>query len=126
MKYDRYCGDLTLCAELIHLHEDNIGYRYEKKKDEEGLTHSVVPVETRMRANIEITLLETCSGSPVIGPIRLCAEVEFDHDYYSSYDSVNVFSLGQVSDIDEARDVVRGPLNREIARKVVDLITHAW
>ncbi len=44
--------------------------------------------------------------------------------YYSSRKGVNVFSLGQVTDIDEARDVAEYPLHRRLAQKIVDYINN--
>lgn len=114
-------GDLTLEVEIIDFRDENIGFRYDKNR-EGRLTKSIIPTETRLTVIALVRLKETFSGKLVLGPAHLSASVDFDHDYYSSRKGVNVFSLGQLTDFDAARDAVYRPLNSLLAKKIVDYI----
>lgn len=122
----RSCGGaLTLLVKQIDVCEDNIGFRYDRKKRGK-LTQDIIPTETRMTIVAEVSVVETVSCCTLLGPVRLSASVDYDHDYYSSRDGINIFSLGQLSDFDEAYDAVQVPLHREIAQKIVDYVTQSW
>lgn len=58
--------------------------------------------------------------------MRITADAEFDHTYYTTRDRINVFSLGQLSDIDAARDAAMVPLNRALAERIVDFVMNSW
>lgn len=124
-RYVNEGGDLTLKIKMIELSEENIGFRYDRKKDGR-LKKSLVPTETRMSALAEVTVIESASGKIVRGPARLTAYAEFDHTYYTTRDRINVFSLGQLSDIDAARDAALIPLNRHLAERIADYIVNSW
>lgn len=122
----RYCGgSLILNVTELDIDEDNIGFRYDRKK-RGTLTDDIIPTETRMTILVEVSVTDAASCYTVLGPVQLSASVDYDHDYYSSRDGVNIFSLGQLSDLDEAYDAAQTPLNRAIARKIVDYITQSW
>lgn len=118
-------GDLTLKIELIEFREENIDFRYDCKKTGE-LKKSIIPTETRVTAIAEVLLIEGGTGQTVKGPTRITASVEFDHTYYATRDKINVFSLGQLNDIDAARDAVMHPLNRCLAERIVDYVINSW
>lgn len=118
-------GDLLLRATIVNEREDDVSFRYDHTR-KGRLRKSVIPDETRIIMSVDIVVLEAASGCEVVGPVRLAAEVEFDHDYYSSCGGVNVFSLGQLTDIDEARDAAHTPLYRRLSEKIVDYIINAW
>lgn len=122
----RYCGgSLILNVREISIDEDNIGFRYDRRK-RGTLTSDIIPTETRMTILVEVSVTDAASCCTVLGPAQLSASVDYDHDYYSSRDGVNIFSLGQLSDLNEAYDAAQTPLNRAIARKIVDYITQSW
>jgi hypothetical protein len=122
----RYCGgSLILNVTQLDIDEDNIGFRYDRRK-RGTLTSDIIPTETRMTILVEVSVTDAASCCTVLGPVQLSASVDYDHDYYSSRDGVNIFSLGQLSDLDEAYDAAQTPLNRTIARKIVDYITQSW
>lgn len=118
-------GDLNLKMKVIDLSEENIGFSYDRKKCGK-LKHSLIPTETRINALAEISLVEAGTGKILRGPIRIRADAEFDHTYYATRDEINVFSLGQLSDIDAARDAAMIPLNRALAERIVDYIVNSW
>lgn len=125
LDYRRDNGDLILRVKLVDLSDENIGFRYDRKK-KGNLTHSIIPTETRVIAVVEVLLIEAASDCVLLGPALISASVDFDHDYYSSRNGVNVFSLGQLTDIDEAKDAVRRPLNYALAQKIIDFIIDSW
>lgn len=122
----QYCGGgLILHVRQLDLNEDNIGFRYDRRK-RGTLTKDIIPTETRITAFVEVSVTEAASCKTLLGPVRLSASVDYDHDYYSSRDGVNIFSLGQLSDLDAAYDAVQIPLNRLIAEKIVDYLIESW
>lgn len=118
-------GDLVLKVELIEFREENLEFRYDRKKTGER-KHSIIPTETRLIALAEVLLVEGESGKVVRGPTRINASAEFDHTYYATRNEVNIFSLGQLNDFDAARDAVMRPLNRNLAEKIVDYVINSW
>lgn len=118
-------GDLILNVKIIEFREENIGFRYDRKKTGQ-LKKSIIPIETRVNAIAEIQLIEGGSGQVIKGPTRITASAEFDHTYYATRDEVNIFSLGQLNDIDAAREAVMHPLNRALADRIVDYLINSW
>ncbi len=118
-------GALILKVVLIGFDDKNIGFRYDRNS-KGHLRHTIIPTETRLTAEVEVTLIEAASQTPVLGPVCLTASVEFDHDYESPLSSINIFSLGQLNDYDAAYDAVHRPLNRILAQKIVDFICDSW
>ncbi|MBS4167392.1 hypothetical protein [Parachlamydia sp. AcF125] len=118
-------GELSLLVKIVEVHDENIGFRYYRKKRGK-LTNSVIPTETRVWAKVEIALIDNRSGEYVLGPALIETNVDFDHDYYLNLQGINVFSLGQLSDVDSARDAAWEPLNKAISQKVVDYIGNSW
>jgi hypothetical protein len=118
-------GNLILQIKVVDLSDENIGFRYDRKKRGK-LRKSIVPVETRVSITAEVILIEVSSGKNILGPARLTAWVDFDHNYYTSPNAENVFSLGQLNNYDAACDAVYRPLNKALAQKVVDFITDSW
>lgn len=118
-------GDLILKIKLIEFGEENIDFCYDRKK-RGCLKKSIIPTETRLKAIAEVQLIEGKTGKVIRGPMRVMARVEFDHTYYTIRDEMNIFSLGQLNDIDAARDAVMCPLNRHLAERIADYIIHSW
>lgn len=118
-------GDLILKIKLIEFREENIDFRYDRKKTGK-LKRSIIPTETRVTAIAEVLLIESGTGQTVRGPTRITASANFNHTYYTTRDEVNIFSLGQLNDIDAARDAVMHPLNRYLAEQIVDYVIHSW
>lgn len=126
LQYKPGSGELTLYVKLIKCKNKNIGFRYDRVRKKDELTNTIVPAETRRTLWCELVVVETCSGMELIGPVVISASVEFDHDYYSSRDRVNIFSLGQLGDIDAAYDACLTPLYQKLAEKIVDYINNSW
>jgi hypothetical protein len=125
LQYVSCGGDLSLRIRVLDLRDENIGFRYDRKK-KGSLKKTIIPTETRMIANVEVTLIDTHQNQVIRGPTRIKASLDFDHDYYSSRNAINIFSLGQLSDIDAAQDAAIHPLNRILAEKIVDYVNNSW
>ena len=125
LQYANCQADLCLVVKILDIYDENIGFRFDRKR-EGRLARSIIPTETRLTIEVELTLSESSSGKILRGPIKLQSCIEFDHDYYSSRDAVNAFSLGQLTDYDEAYDAAQKPLNDAIAKKIVDYVCQSW
>lgn len=125
LKYKREGGDLLLNVILLDFNDENIGFRYDRKNDGK-MTHSVIPTETRFSVLAEVTLIDTATGMRILGPTQIVAYTDFDHDYLTCRNGVNIFSLGQLSDYDEAHDAAHTPLNHVLAQKVIDYVCDSW
>lgn len=125
LSYEHDGGSLILLVTLADLDDENIGYRYDRSKTGE-VKKAIIPEETRITATAEVTLIERSTGRTVLGPVLLSAYAEFDHDYYTVRDRVNVFSLGQLTDYDEAQDAAMRPLYDRLAGKIVNYINNSW
>lgn len=125
LAYREEGGALLLHVRILDYYDDHIDFRYDRHKDGK-LKKVVIPDETRATIIAEVTVIEAISYQILLGPVRISAEVEYDHDYYSTRDEINVTSLGQLTDIDAAQDASERPLNQRLAKKIVDYVTENW
>ncbi len=123
--YQACGGTYILQARIIDDVYENIGFRYDRTK-KNCLKHYMIPVEMREGLLIEVQLIAACSGESILGPNRLYADVEYDHDYYAIRDGVNTFSLGQLTDIDSAEDAAKTPLYRNVSEKVASWLIYSF
>jgi hypothetical protein len=121
LQYVKSGGDLTLLVEIMEYENENIGYRYERKNDGR-LRHSVIPVETRLYAVAQVALMDNATGNKLAGPVNISAYADFDHEYEKTRNGVNVFSLGQLTDYDDAYDAAFQPLYMRLSNKIADFI----
>lgn len=124
-RYVEMGGDFLLKIKLIGLDDENIGFRYDRKKRGE-LKKSMIPTETRTKATAEVLLIDSGTGQSIRGPFTVSASVEFDHTYYATRHALNTFSLGQLNDVDAAHDAMMQPLNRSLADKIVSELLNSW
>jgi len=124
-QYDRYGGDVVLRVEVLEVVEDDIGFRFERKEDDK-IERSIISSEERLKAIVQVAVVDSVQCRDVIEPFIITADVEFDHEYYSSPNDINERSLGQLTDIDGARDAARRPLARTIAQRIVDYLDYAF
>jgi len=120
--YRKEGGAVLLKIKILDLRDENIGFRYYRNK-EGKLKKDIVPTETRIAVSAEVSLVDAVSCTPILGPTRITAGVDFDHDFYSSD---TTFSLGQLNDYDSAYDAVVHPLNKVLAQKIVDFVNDGW
>lgn len=118
-------GEYILNVKLLELRDENIGFRYDRKKRGD-LRKTIIPTETRLIAIAEAALIEAGTNQVIQGPVRITASVDFDHTDYRNWKAVNSFSLGQLNDIDAAYDAAVHPLNRQLAEKIIDYVMVSW
>ena len=118
-------GEYILNVRIIDKKKQNIGFRYKPKNLARG-KKTVIPSETRKELLVEVTLIESFSGKVLIGPEYIKGSCVFDHQNYSLNSAVNVFSLGQLSDVDTSSDVISIPLFRNLAKKIAEHVTNEW
>lgn len=121
LQYVKGGGDLTLLVEILAFENENIGYRYDQK-DSGKLRHSIIPTETRLIAVAQVMLIDCATGEAIAGPAKITATVDFDHDYERTRNGINIFSLGQLTDYDEAYDAAFHPLYNVLSQKIADFI----
>jgi hypothetical protein len=124
-QYVQQGGEFTLQVKIIDLRDENIGFRYYRKQSGK-LTNSVIPTETRLWAKTEVSVINNSSGEYALGPALIETNADFDHDYYLNLHGINIFSLGQLSDVDSAREAVWEPLNKLLSQKIVDYVSNSW
>ena len=124
-EYRSSCASLILNIKEVDVDEINIGFCYDRKKSGK-LTRDTIPIEARITMVVQVSVTEAASGRTVLGPARLAASIDYDHDYYFSHNGVNIFSLGQLTDLEESYDAVQKPLNEAMALKIADYITQSW
>lgn len=117
--------NLVLHIELLEIWDEDIGFRYDRNKKGK-LTHSIVPVETRVFAKAEVYLEDGLRGCTLLGPVRIEAWHDYDNDYYYSQNGVNVFSLGELSDYETSKEAAKRPLYRALSRKIADYVLVSW
>lgn len=123
-----YCkqgGHLLLKVEVLNRFEENIGFQYDEN-DEGETTTSIIPVESRDTLVAQVQLIDCHLGCAIFGPIEISASLDYDHVYTNGESGVNVFSLGQLSDIDVARDSVLPPLYKRLSQKIVDALCYSF
>ncbi|MBA3722351.1 MAG: hypothetical protein H0W88_08110 [Parachlamydiaceae bacterium] len=124
-KYVPCGGDLTLSIQILEFRDENIGFRYDRNKHGH-LKTPVIPTETRLSAIVEVELISNATNQVIRGPTQIRASVDFDHDYYTTRHGINIFSLGQLSDIDAGQEAAMQPLNRRLAEKITEYIINSW
>lgn len=118
-------AELILQVAVIDISELNVGFRYDRNKKGKR-EQDIIPTETRITALAEVAVVEACSGRIVLGPARISAAVDFDHDYYFGSDRTNEFSLGQLTDYDTAYDSAQTPLYNALSKKIVEYVLNSW
>jgi len=73
-----------------------------------------------------VEVFEGCSCELVAGPVCISAFVDYDHGYHLLSNGLNVFSIGQLTDISIAGEAVARPLSEAVARSIVDYLLNAW
>lgn len=132
--YRNHSADLCLKVTIIDQFEQNIGYQqgpddddgYDDEDDGYRTGKSIIPNETRLTVIAEVSVIETRTGCVKLGPGKIRASYDFDHDYYFSPDGINQTSLGQLTNMESAREAVISPLSAVLAQKIVDYVVHSW
>jgi hypothetical protein len=124
-RYVKDNGELSLRVVFVDSKYENIGFRYDRiEAKEEGVKHKkrIIPDESRSKRLAEVSVIENATGKVLLGPAYILATNDYDHQNYSLSNNVNIFSLGQLTDIDTAQDVLDIPINRKLAQEITDYI----
>ena len=121
-RYQMVESSAIIWVTLENIYEENIGFQFDRNR-EGRRRDSLVPNETRLWMIAYVRVVSQATGCDLIKPFHVRAFTEFDHEFYSTPDQVNVTSLGQVTDIDDARDAAMRPLYRRLSQKIVDYLT---
>lgn len=124
--YSQGDAKYILSVVLLDIDDTNIGFRYDRhKRKKRSLKHNIIPTEMRLEACAEVTLALAATGEGLLGPIKIEASVELDHDYYNNNNAINVFSLGQLGDVDAAREAALRPLAAALATNIAEFLKRA-
>lgn len=113
-------GEQILVVELAESREENIGFRYDRKKDGKR-KKEIVPTETRLFVEAKVSIVDGATNQCLWGPFSIQETTDYDHFYYGHHE-VNVFSLGQLTDREAAKEAAFAPLNQRLAQQIVDLL----
>lgn len=125
LSYVNCNGDLILHVKLEDVFDDPIGYRFDREKNGQ-LSNRLITTEGRLTSIAIVTIIDRCSGCIVAGPARIIAKIDFDHDYNTINDKIPSISLGQLDDIEVARDIALNAIDRELATKIARYIYTLW
>lgn len=123
LRYKEKGGDIQVRVVLLNMEEEDIDFTYDRKRSGRR-KKSLIPTETRVNATAEVSLVEAASGRILRGPVTLTAQAEFDHTYYATRNDVNIFSQGQLGDIDAAREAAIHPLNCSLAASIASWVVN--
>jgi hypothetical protein len=118
-------GELQLIVTIDDYYDENIGFRYDRSRKGK-LKHYIIPTETRSYMMVEVELRSAFSEEAARAPVKILASMDYDHDYYIIRHGVNIFSLGQLTDVDTAEEAALVPLEKKMAEKIVDYVVYGW
>ncbi len=132
-------GCYRLKVKVVECRDENTGFRYDQvnngntnqdtapgQESNQELTNTLIPIESRKWILVQVEVFEGTSGEPVAGPVCISAFVDYDHGYHLLNNQLNVFSIGQLTDISVAGEAVARPLSEAVARSIVDYLLNAW
>jgi hypothetical protein len=117
-------GQYLLVIKMLDSKEQKLGYRYDPidlAKDKK----EIILNESRALALAEVTLKDTFSNKIVLGPAYILGAIDFDHQQNTINNDTNDFSLGQLTDVETARDVTYIPLYRDLSAKIATWLQNA-
>ena len=118
-------GRLVVHVLLHNQSDDNIGFQYER--DIKGaLLKTLVANESRMYASARVTVVESSSGTVLLGPASVSAAADFSFIPDGSSQSPTAFSLGQMEPYGIAREAAKDALNDALAEKIANLVVNGW
>lgn len=122
--YDPHAAT-QLHVEIVDYYDENIGFRYDRSRKGK-LKDYIIPVETRAYMLVQAELQSCVCSELNRAPVRIMASIDYDHDYYTIRHGVNIFSLGQLTDVDSAEEAALVPLEKKMAEKIVDYVIYGW
>ena len=114
-------GSLTLQVKLLDEKYENTGFRYNPHDLHHG-KKKIIPNETRQKDLAEITVIDNRTGQTLLGPAYILATTDYDHQNYTLNNDVNVFSIGQLNDINTSQDALDVPRFRNLAKEIASYL----
>lgn len=142
--YFRYCdgtGDWILKAKIKGSSNDRIGYRYDRNPKSGELRDNVIGTENRRSLTVEVSVINACTGQPVIDSQTIKAYSDYDYVDSNSLQDLSfidpatgnrvtsiAFSLGQLDSVGQAGEEALHPIYQRLAQKIVDgmIATGNW
>jgi len=126
VSHGRYRLDVTILSSV----HNYIGFRYDRDEITGERIDRLQPDEERKTVKVEVQLVDTYSGKPILGPQII--EGRTDYDYVNSdvlsdlsflnkagrRESVLQFSLGQLDAVENAREAALTPLYERLASQI--------
>ncbi len=131
-------GDYRLEISLKDVANSQIGYRYDPQKINGEIKKNLLASEGRKTLTIEAKIYQGNTQDLAFGPFLLKADADYDYVDGDSYQDLTFvsssgavieilpFSLGQLESIESAQEAVQRALYRNIAEKIVDVISAEW
>jgi hypothetical protein len=124
LQYQQAAGKYILNVRIVDRKFENIGFRFDHQKQDRRQRNKLIPNESRIKILAEVTVIDSTSNSPILGPAHIIAYADFDHQNRSINHSINRVSQGQLTDIDTASSSVNTPLYRNLAHEIADYLTN--
>jgi len=133
-EYTASGGEYVLQAKVVGDHSDRIGYQYDRKEFSGKRLGNLQANENRRTISVEVSLLDSASGTVVSGPVVVSAFSDYDYVDINSIrdlaftppggfpESVLNFSIGQLDSIEGAQDDAILSAYRQLAQKIVEAI----
>jgi hypothetical protein len=124
---------LSLSCKILDISTDQIGYRYDRYEPTSQLINRLIPIESRKKIKIEVTVDNSFEGK-TIGPLILEASADFDfanfdtykdlafEDLSGNFQSTLSYSLGQLDSYEGAEEAALSRCFHEVALKICDLL----
>lgn len=122
LTYTSCLSDYTLEVTLSRK-DEAIGYRFERTFEDQ-LGKRLVATEERVTLCATFTLLDRC-GRKIMGPCMVSDFLDFDFQPETSPQNQTRSSLGQLDFLKAASDAARVPVQRLLAKKLVDFLINA-
>lgn len=134
-EYTAQSGDKILKVDIAGDGSEIIGWRHDRKVKSGKVEHNLIAVENRRTITANVTLIDPISDKTLWGPITVTAWADYDYSDVNSLRqlsffpkpgtraSVFDFSMGQLDSVEGAQDDAITPLYRDLARRIVDLLS---
>ncbi|MGR3951398.1 MAG: hypothetical protein QRY74_00525 [Chlamydia sp.] len=108
-----------LIISILDAKEQKIGYRQDP-----DTSKKIIPNENRSKMLISVSLIERDSKKEIWKTGYILGSIDYDHQNSTINGKNLTKSLGQLADIDTAREVAYIPLYRDISKKVAFWVHH--
>lgn len=131
-------ANYRLEVQIVEAKNDTVGFRRDKQIVKGKTGKNLLACEGRKTVGVEVTVFKKESEAPALGPFRVTADADYDYvdgdsiqdltftDSQGQFITVLPFSLGQLESTESAQEAATKPLYRNLAQKIVDVISSEW